>query len=121
MKVQGGFSSCRHDVFEAQRLERVRIAGFEMNELFENETVKLAFAALLVILVLGLFGWLKFKRDEKVVASFLKDSGVDDRPIHKTTYEISSATNLHEKRVRKVCLKSTRIKQQQDDSWKFHG
>jgi len=55
------------------------------------------------------------------VASFLKDSGVDDRPIHKTTYEISSATRLHEKRVRKVCLKSTRIKKEQDDSWKFHG
>ena len=92
-----------------------------MNELFENEIVKLAFAALVGVLVLGLFGWLKFKRDEKVVASFLKDSGVDARRIHKTTYEISSATNLHEKRVRKVCRKSTRIKKEQDDSWKFHG
>ena len=92
-----------------------------MNELFENETVKLVFGALVVVFVLGVFGWLKFKRDEKLVASFLKDSGVDDEPIHKTTYEISSATRLHEKRVRKVCLKSTRIKKEQDDSWKFHG
>jgi hypothetical protein len=92
-----------------------------MNELFENEAAKLAFGALVAVLVLGVFGWLKFKRDEKVVASFLKDSGVGDRPIQKTTYEISSATKLHEKRVRTVCRKSTRIRKEQDGSWKFHG
>ena len=92
-----------------------------MNELFENEIVKLAFAGLVVVLVLGVFGWLKFKRDEKVVSDFLKDSGVDARRIHKTTYEISSATKLHEKRVRKVCRRSTRIGKERDDSWKWHG
>lgn len=83
--------------------------------------VELAFAALVGVFVLGLFGWLKFKRDEKVVADFLKNSGLAARRVHKTTYEISSATSLQEKRVRKVCRKSTRIKKEQDDSWRFHG
>lgn len=97
------------------------MTGIKMNELFENETVKFAFVALVAVLVLGFFGWLKFKRDEKVVADFLKNSGVDTRRIHRTTNEISSATRLHEKRVRKVCRKSTRIKKEQDDAWRFHG
>jgi len=73
------------------------------------------------VLVLGLFGWLKFKRDEKVVADFLRDSGVEAQPENKTTYEISSSTNLHERRVRKICRKSARIRGEDEDSWKFHS
>ena len=93
-----------------------------MKELFENEIVVWVLAGLGAILVLGLFGWLKFKRDEKVVADFLRASGVEDEGRSlKTTKEISSATNLHEKRVRRVCRKSTRIKKEQDGSWRFHG
>lgn len=92
-----------------------------MNELFENQILQWVLGALVGVLVLGFFGWLKFKRDEKVVASFLKESGVDARRIFKTTGEISSATNLHETRVRRICQKSIRIKKQKNDSWKLHG
>ena len=92
-----------------------------MNELFDNGVVEWVLALLVAIFVLGVFGWLKFKRDEKVVADFLKTSGLEERPRLKTTEEISLATKLHVKRVRRVCRKSTRIKKEQDGSWKFHG
>lgn len=91
-----------------------------MNPLFDHEAVQWILASLVGVLILGVFGWLKFKRDEKVVARFLKESGLETRRILKTTSEISTATEIHEGRVRKVCRKSARIKRE-DGSWKLHG
>ena len=83
------------------------------------EWILLAIAA---VAVLGLFGWLKFRRDERVVADFLRDSGVDTRKPYRSTFEISDATDLHEDRVRTLCKKSPRIgaKHDDEDAWKLH-
>ena len=93
-----------------------------MTEFFDNGIVQLVLAVLAAVAVLALFGWLKFRRDEKIVAEFLKDSGLDGRKRFNTTVDISSATRLHEDRVRSVCNKSTRIKRKKedDDAWKLH-
>ena len=85
-----------------------------------NEIVQWIFGALVAAVVLGLFGWYKFKRDEKLVTEVLRKSPVDSRAGRKTSYEISSVTKLHEKRVRKICRKSTRIKKENDGSWRLH-
>ena len=85
-----------------------------------NEIVQWVFGALVAAVVLGLFGWYKFRRDEKLVTEFLKESHVDSRRVPKTSYEISSVTKLHEKRVTKICRKSTRIKKEQDGAWRLH-
>jgi len=93
-----------------------------MTEFFDNGVVQLVLAVLAAVAILALFGWLKFRRDEKIVAEFLKDAGLDGSKRFRTTVDISSATRLHEDRVRSVCNKSNRIKQKQedDDVWKLH-
>lgn len=91
-----------------------------MDEAGLNEIVQWIFGALVAAVVLGLFGWIKFKRDEKLVTEVLRQSSVDSRSARKTIYEISSVTKLHEKRVKKICRKSTRIKKEQDGSWRLH-
>ncbi len=73
------------------------------------------------VLVLGIFGWLKYKKDEKTVTQVLRwfDHQGGDRFI--STQAISSATQLSEQRVRKVCRKSALIKHHHEDneSWKI--
>jgi hypothetical protein len=92
-----------------------------MSEFFENGIVRGVLATLVVVLVLGIFGWLKFKWDEKIVARFLKESGIETGGASATTDAIASATRLSEVRIRKVCRKSRRIeKHEQDkDFWKL--
>ncbi len=85
-----------------------------------NEWVQWVFGAILVVAILGLFGWLKFKRDEKLVADVLKAPAAEAGQNTKTTTEICSITNLHEKRVRKVCQRSRRIRKHEDGSWRLH-
>lgn len=94
-----------------------------MSDFFNNGIVQGVLASLAVVLILGLFGWLKFKRDEKIVARFLKDSGVETNHRFRSTQALSSATNLSEERIRKVCSKSTRIRrnQKEKESWKLDG
>lgn len=91
-----------------------------MNDFFKNGIVQVVLATLIAVLILGIFGWLKFKRDEKVVAKFLKNSGVETSRTFRTTHAISSATNLSQERIRKVCSKSSNIKrnQKEKESWK---
>ena len=48
-----------------------------MSQLFNDTIVQGVIAGVIVALVLGIFGWLKFKRDEKIVSQFLKKSGFD--------------------------------------------
>jgi hypothetical protein len=91
-----------------------------MSEAGLNEIVQWIFGALVAAVVLGFFGWFKFRRDEKLVTEVLKESRVDSSRVRKTIYEISSVTKLHEKRVKKICRKSTRIKKEQDGSWRLH-
>ena len=91
-----------------------------MSEAGLNEIVQWLFGALVAAAVLGFFGWAKFKRDEKLVTEVLKRSSVDPRSVRKTVHEISSVTKLHVKRVKKICRKSTRIKKEQDGSWRLH-
>jgi len=92
-----------------------------MNDFFNNGIVQAVLATLIGVLILGIFGWLKFKRDEKVVAKFLKNSGVETSHTFRTTHAISSATNLSQERIRKVCSKSCKIKrnQKEKESWKI--
>lgn len=93
-----------------------------MTDFLNNGIVQAVLLFLGAVVVLGLFGWLKFRRDEKVVADFLKTSGLQERNRFSTTTEIASATNLHEDRIRTVCKKSTKIKKthKDEDAWKFH-
>lgn len=81
-----------------------------MSDFFNNGIVQVLLATLVGVLVLGIFGWLKFKRDEKLVARFLKNSGVENGHAFRTTDAISSATNLSKERIRKVCSKSPMIR-----------
>jgi len=92
-----------------------------MNDFIKNGIVQAVLATLIAVLILGIFGWLKFKRDEKVVAKFLKSSGVETSHTLRTTHAISSATNLSQERIRKVCSKSCNIKRDRKEkgSWKI--
>ena len=60
-----------------------------MRDFFDNEVVHLVFAALVVVVILGVFGWLKFRRDEKIVMEVLKNSGVENREDAVKTTAIS--------------------------------
>ena len=93
-----------------------------MTDFLNEPLVQWILLAIAAVVVLGLFGWLKLRRDEKVVTEFLKSSGVETRRPFRTTIEISEATELREKRVRTVCKKSNRIGRHQDeeDSWNLH-
>jgi hypothetical protein len=92
-----------------------------MNDLFNNGIVKGVLATLIAVVILGIFGWLKFRRDEKLVAEFLKKSGIETGDTFTSTHAISSATNLSEDRIRKICSKSTRINRdhKEKESWKL--
>ena len=85
--------------------------------------MKIVLVTLVVVIILGLFGWLKFRRDEKVVIEFLKNSGVETGDDFTTTTAISSATRLSETRIRRICGKSTRVRRHQHDReyWKLHS
>ena len=47
-----------------------------MSHFFNDGVIQGVLAVLIAALVLGIFGWLKFKRDERIVDRFLKQSGV---------------------------------------------
>jgi hypothetical protein len=81
--------------------------------------IKVVLVSLVVVVVLGGFGWLKFRRDEKIVIEFLKNSGVESGDDFITTTAISSATRLSETRIRRICGKSARVRRHHDerDSW----
>lgn len=92
-----------------------------MNEFFNNDIMQWIFAAIMGMLILGLFGWLKFKKDEKIVTEFLKKSGVETSHKFRTTHAISSVTNLSHERIKNICSKSSRIERDHIDkeSWKI--
>ena len=92
-----------------------------MSELFKNGIVQGVLATLIVAMILGVFGWLKFKRDEKIVTKFVENSGVETGHTFKTTHAISSATNLSQERIKKVCSISLKIKRnaKEKESWKL--
>jgi hypothetical protein len=69
-----------------------------MSDFFRNEIVQGVLVTLIGVLILGIIGWLKFKRDEKIVTEFLKNSGIETRHTFRATDAISSATNLSEER-----------------------
>jgi hypothetical protein len=84
-----------------------------MSDFLDNGVVRTVLATLVGVVILGLFGWLKFKQDEKIVMEFLKNSGVETSDESATTTAISAATRLSETRIRKVCSKSARIRKHQ--------
>jgi len=92
-----------------------------MADLLDSGLLQGALGMLLGVLVLALFGWLKFKRDERIVARFLRDSGIETGDRCRTTDEISSATRLSEVRIRRVCRKSAMIERHGDEeeSWRL--
>ena len=92
-----------------------------MSNYLENGILKIVLAALVVALILGVFGWLKFRRDERIVAEFLRKSGVENGGKPATTQAISSATRLRAARIEKVCGKSTLIRasRREKGTWKL--
>jgi hypothetical protein len=72
--------------------------------------IKIVLVTLVVVIILGVFGWLKFRRDEKIVIEFLKNSGVESGDDSTTTAAISSATRLSETRIQRICDRSAVIK-----------
>ncbi len=54
-----------------------------MDGCLENEIVQGVIAILLVVLILGLFGWLKFRRDSKTVARLLENAGLERSPVNR--------------------------------------
>ena len=93
-----------------------------MSEFFKNGILQGVLATIIGAIILGVFGWLKFKRDENIVTKFLKNSGVETGHTFRTTHAISSATNLRCERIKKVCSKSPRIKRNEKEKelWKLH-
>jgi len=93
-----------------------------MTDILDSEVFQIVLVTLVAVVVLGLFGWLKFRRDEKIVIEFLRNSGVGDRDDDTTTTAISSATRLSETRIRRICGRSASIKRHREDveSWKLH-
>ena len=49
-----------------------------MRDFIDNEVLLVVLATLVVVVILGVFGWLKFRRDEKIVKEVLKNSGVEN-------------------------------------------
>ena len=94
-----------------------------MSDVLMNGIVQGLLVVLVGVLVLGLFGWLKFRRDEKLVTEFLENSGIETHHTPGTTHAISSSTNLSKERIRYVCRKSSRIERHPQDkaSWKLSG
>ncbi|MDX2505260.1 MAG: hypothetical protein QNL62_12410 [Gammaproteobacteria bacterium] len=92
-----------------------------MSDFLNNDIVQWVLGTLIGGLILGIFGWLKFRRDEQIVTEFLKKSGIENNRRYTTTHEISSVTNLSKKRIRKVCSKSSRIKRnkKEKESWRI--
>jgi hypothetical protein len=43
-----------------------------------KEVIVVVLATLVVVVILGVIGWLKFRRDEKIVMEVLKNSGVEN-------------------------------------------
>ena len=76
---------------------------------------------LVCVFILGFFGWLKFRRDEKIVTDFLEKSGINTDGF-STTHSISSATNMSRERIIKICKASSKIRRSRNDrdSWKLH-
>ena len=60
-----------------------------MRDIFDNEVILVVLATFVVVVILGVFGWLKFRRDEKIVMDVLKNSGVEPRDDFTTTSAIS--------------------------------
>jgi len=94
-----------------------------MTGFFESEIVLGTLLALIGALVLGIFGWLKFKHDEKIVTRYLKDFEEEYHPTASTTHAIALATKLSKKRVRGICSKSSEINNhpKDKDSWNLSG
>jgi len=80
-----------------------------MSDFFSNGIVQCVLVTLVVVVILGFFGWLKFRRDERIVIEFLKKSGVETGDAFGSTDDISAATRLSEARVNRICSKSSMI------------
>lgn len=92
-----------------------------MTDLFDNEFVQGVLLAIIGILILGVFGWLKYRRDEKIVTKYLQEYAADSKHTKRTTQAISSATDLSEERIRKICTNHSNVSKhpKQTESWKL--
>lgn len=92
-----------------------------MKEIFQNGIVQGVIVALIVAFIFWVIRHFKFKHDEKTLINFLGESKRETSHTFRTTHAISSATNLSEERIRKVCNKSKKItrNQREKESWKL--
>jgi len=60
-----------------------------MRDFIDNGVIQVILAVLVVVVILGVFGWLKFRRDEKIVMDVLKNTGVENLEDAVKTTEIS--------------------------------
>ena len=92
-----------------------------MEDLLKNGIVQSVIGALIVALILWLIGLMRSRAHENKILEFMRKSEIDTSHKFRSTHAISSAINLSEERIRKICSKSKKIKrnQKENESWQL--
>lgn len=90
-----------------------------MRDFINNGIVQGVLAALILAFLFWVKSIIRRLKDENKIIRFLKKSAFETELNFRSTHAISSATNLTEERVNKVCGKSKRIRRNQKEkkSW----
>jgi len=90
-----------------------------MRGFINNSIVQSVLAALIIAFLYWVIGYIRRRIDENKIVIFLKKSAAETEHNFRSTHAISSATNLTESRVNKVCSRSKRIRrnQKEKESW----
>jgi len=62
-----------------------------MSEFLDNGALQKILAGLVCVVILGVFGWLKYKKDRNIATTYLKDLGIDVVATYRASHE-SGAT-----------------------------
>lgn len=94
-----------------------------MNDFFKNRIVQSIIASLIVAFLIWLISWLRSNNDTKKIISYMEESREKTSHVFKSTHAISSAINISEEKVRKICSKNTKIKrnekEKEKESWRL--
>lgn len=90
-----------------------------MRELIDNSILQGVLVALIVAFLFWGVRIMRWRRDEKKILTFLYRSKAKTEHGFRSTYAISSDTNLTEGRVGKICSESKKIRRNQKElqSW----
>ena len=97
------------------KLERI------MNDFLSNGIFQTVVGSILVALIMWLITRAKNERIETKIISFLEESRNDTDYLFRSTNSISSALNLSEEKINKICSSSKKIarNQKEKESWKL--